>query len=297
MNRYRFIDDHADRWPVTVMCDVLEVSTSGFYDWRNRGPSDRAQADERLGNLIEVIHDNSGGVYGSPRIHAELARKQVHVGKKRVARLMRERGIEGVGGRKKSPTTTVRDPDARPAPDLVDRDFDVDVPDRLWCADITYVPTDEGWLYVAVIVDAFSRRVVGWSMAAHLRAELALDALDMALARRDPTDGLIHHSDQGIQYVADDYRDALDDAGICPSMGAVGSALDNALVESFIGTLKTELVDRYRWPTRQAAKTAIFRWIERTYNRGRLHSALDYSSPIEYETAHAQPDATVAHAA
>lgn len=299
MIRYRFIDDHDEVWPVTVMCEVLEVSRSGFYDWRGRGPSPRAQEDFELGELIELIHDDSGGTYGSPRIHRTLRRMGVRVGKKRVERLMRQRGLEGVSGRKCSTKTTIRDPQARPAPDLVDRDFDVEAPDRLWCADLTYVPTDEGWLYCAVIVDAFSRRVVGWSMADHLRTELALDALDMALARREPSEGLIHHSDQGCQYTAAEYRQALEQAAIDESMGAVGCALDNALVESFISSLKVELVDRYRWPSRQAAKTAIFRWIEHTYNRCRLHSALNYRPPVEYEEAfaHSQSVATVADAA
>lgn len=299
MSRYRFIDEHAERWPIRVMCGVLGVSTSGFYDWRRRGPSRRAREDFELAELIELVHDDSGGTYGSPRIHAELRRRGVRVGKERVERLMRERGLSGISGRKRSTKTTIRDPQARPAPDLVERDFDVDAPDRLWCSDITYVPTAEGWLYAAVIIDVFSRRVVGWSMATHLRTELALDALEMALARRQPPEGLIHHSDQGCQYTAREYRTALERAGVVESMGAVGSALDNALVESFIASLKVELIDRYRWPTRQAARTAIFRWIEHTYNRKRIHSALNYRTPVEHEEgyAHTQPTATVAHAA
>lgn len=297
MSRYRFIQAHRGCWPVAVMCRALEVSTSGFYDWRSRGPSRREQADWRLANLVELIHEHSGGVYGVPRVHAALRRKGVRVGAKRVARLMRRRGLEGVGGRKKRPTTTRRDPTARPAPDLVGRDFTASGPDQLWCADISYVNTEEGWLYLAAIVDAFSRRVVGWSMADHLRSQLAVNALNMAVARRRPADGLIHHSDQGIQYTASAYQTVLKQANITPSMGAVGSALDNALAESFLGALKVELIDRYTWPSRQAARTAIFHWMEHTYNRQRLHSALDYAPPVEYELAHSQPGATVAHAA
>ena len=269
------------RYPVATMCRLLEVSTSGYYAWRKRSPSRRARRDAELKALIAAIHSKSRGTYGAPRIHAELQAEGIRVGRTRVARLMREMGIEGVSRRRRKRTTR-RDEDARPAPDLVDQDFDVDSPDVLWCADITYVPTWAGFLYLAVVLDVFSRRVIGWAMATHLRAELVIDALNMAIWQRRPK-GVIHHSDQGTQYTSVAFGQRCEQVGIRPSMGSVGDAYDNAVAESFFATLETELIDREQFKTRAEARLAIFEFIEAWYNPHRRHSSLEYASPISYE--------------
>ena len=266
------------------MCRVLDVSTSGYYAWRKRRPSRRAQEDETLLKEIRKIHKRSKGTYGAPRIHAELAAKGTHVGRKRVARLMRAAHLQGVS-RRKGPRTTRRQPGAQPAPDLVKRDFTATEPDQLWVADITYVGTWAGWLYLAVVVDAWSRRVVGWAMATHLRTELVLDALAMAIQQRHPQ-GVIHHSDQGGQYTSLAFGKRCQEAGLRPSMGSVGDCYDNALCESFFATLECELLDRQSFRTPAEARLAVFQFIEGWYNPHRLHSALDYLSPIRYELAH-----------
>jgi putative transposase len=266
------------------MCQVLEVSTSGYYAWRNRPPSKRAQKDAMLTEKIRQIHDRSRGIYGSPRVHAALQAEGIRVGKKRVARLMKAAGLQGVS-RRKSPSTTVRDDEARPAPDLVDRDFTVSVPDELWVADITYVPTSAGYLYLAVVLDAFSRRVVGWAMADHLRTELVLDALDMAAKQRSPEE-TVHHSDQGSQYTALAFGKRCKDAGVRPSMGSVGDCYDNAMCESFFATLECELIERETYATRSEARLSVFDFVEGWYNPHRLHSAIGYQSPINYEEEH-----------
>ncbi len=267
------------------MCRVLQVSSSGYYAWCTREPSERAVADEALQNRIAEIHKDSRGTYGVPRIHAELAADGVRVGRKRVSRLMYRAGIEGVSRRRRA-WTTRRDRDARPAPDLVDRDFSAQGPDQLWVADITYVPTWAGFLYLAVVVDAWSRRVVGWSMANHLRTELVLDALDMALGQRGAA-GVIHHSDQGCQYTSIAFGLRCRKAGVQPSMGSVGDCYDNAMAESFFATLECELLDRTRFPTQAEARIAIFDFIEGFYNPSRRHSSLGYLAPIEFERQHA----------
>jgi putative transposase len=228
-----------------------------------------------------LIHDRSRGTYGERRVHAELAELGVHVSRKRIARLMRAMGLAGVS-RRKRPTTTTRDRDARPAPDLVDRNFTAPGPDQLWVADITYIPTWAGFLYLAVVLDAWSRRVVGWAMATHLRTELVLEALNMALTQRRPAN-VIHHSDQGCQYTSFAFGRRCDLMGVRPSMGSVGDAYDNALCESFFATLECELLDRQRFETQAAARLAVFEYIEGWYNPHRRHSALDYRSPINYE--------------
>ncbi len=274
---------HQATHPVATMCRVLEVSASGYYAWRKRPLSARARADVELGAEIQAIHRESRGTYGAPRIHAELAAHGVHIGRKRVARLMRRAGLHGVSRRKQF-RTTVRDETARPAPDLVDRQFQAAGPDRLWVADITYVPTWAGFLYLAVVLDAWSRRVIGWAMETHLRTELVLAALDMAVARRRPTD-VIHHSDQGCQYTSVAFGKRCREAGVRPSMGSVGDAYDNALCESFFATLECELLDRQRFRTQAEARLAIFEFIEGWYNPHRRHSALAYRSPIGYERA------------
>ena len=267
--------------PIATLCRVLGVSASGYYAWAVRPASARATADAALMEQIPVIHTRSRGTYGERRVHAELAALGVHVGRKRVARLMRALGLAGVS-RRKGPRTTIRDREARPAPDLVDRDFTAAAPDRLWVADITYVPTWAGFLYLAVVLDAWSRRVVGWAMATHLRTELVLEALNMALAQRRPTE-VIHHSDQGCQYTAIAFGQRCGEMGVRPSMGSVGDAYDNAMCESFFATLECELLDRHRFQTQVEARMAIFEFIEGWYNPHRRHSALDYQSPINYE--------------
>jgi putative transposase len=269
---------------VRPMCRVLGVSPSGYYAWQYRPASAQATADAALIAQIRAIHERSRGTYGAPRIHAELAAQGVHVGRKRVARLMRAAGLEGVSRRKRFATTT-RDREARPAPDLVARQFQVDGPDRLWVADITYIPTWAGFLYLAVVLDAWSRRVVGWAMATHLRTELVLDALNMALGRRHPQ-GVIHHSDQGSQYTSVAFGRRCREAGVRPSMGSVGDAYDNALCESFFASLECELLDRRRFPTQAEARLAVFEYLEGWYNPHRRHSALGYLSPMHYETSH-----------
>jgi putative transposase len=270
---------------VRAMCRALDVSPSGFYAARNRSPSARAAEDAQLTSQIRIIHDQSRGTYGVPRVHAELAADGVRIGRKRVARLMRLENLEGVSRRRKM-FTTVRDRDARPAPDLVERDFTATAPDQLWVADITYVPTWAGFLYLAVVLDVWSRRVVGWAMATHLRTELVLEALDMAVEQRRPT-SVIHHSDQGCQYTSIAFGLRCREVGIKPSMGSVGDAYDNALCESFFATLECELIDRRRFQSQAEARMAVFDFIEGFYNPRRRHSALDYVSPVEYERKYA----------
>ena len=269
------------RYPVATQCRVLGVSPSGFYAWLKRAPSKRCVIDEALFERIRAIHSASRGTYGAPRIHAELLDEGWRIGRKRVARLMREAGLYGVS-RRKWITTTQRRPDARPAPDLVERDFTADEPDQLYVADITYVPTWAGFLFLAVVLDACTRRIVGWAMANHLRTELVLDALNMALHRRRPED-VIHHSDQGTQYTSIAFGRRCKQAGVRPSMGSVGDCFDNAMCESFFATLECELIDRTTFRTHGEAKLAIFEFIEGWYNPHRRHSSLGYVSPVVYE--------------
>jgi putative transposase len=275
---------HQGTHRVATVCRVLGVSASGYYAWQSRPCSARAQADQALLAQIRTIHDRSRGTYGTPRVHAELAAQGVHIGRKRVARLMQAAGLVGVS-RRAFVTTTRRDPAARPAPDLVQRLFTAGGPDRLWVADITYIATWAGFLFLAVVLDAWSRRVVGWAMAAHLRTELVLDALNMAIGQRRPTQ-VIHHSDQGCQYTSVAFGLRCREVGIRPSMGSVGDAYDNALCESFFASLECELLDRRRFASPVEARLAVFEYIEGWYNPHRLHSALDYESPISYEKKH-----------
>ena len=269
------------RFSIARMARVLGVSPSGFHAWREREPSKRAQSDEVLKACIGDIHQRSRGTYGAPRIHAELAEDGIRVARKRVARLMREMGLVGVCRRRKTATTRRAD-NARPAPDLVERQFQADAPDQLWVADITYVPTWTGFLYLAVVVDAFSRRIVGWSMANHLRTELVLEALNMALWQRRPAT-VVHHSDQGCQYTSYAFGKRCREMGVRPSMGSVGDCYDNAMAESFFATLECELLDRHTFRTHAEARLAIFEFIEGWYNPHRRHSGLDYRSPINFE--------------
>jgi putative transposase len=266
---------------VAPTCRALGVSPSGYYAWRKRPLSPRARADVELTAQIQAIHRESRGTYGAPRIHADLAAQGIHVGRKRVARLMRRASLQGVSRRKQF-HTTVRDSAAPPAPDLVQRRFGAEGPNRLWVADVTYIPTSAGFLYLAVVLDVWSRRLVGWAMASHLRTELVLDALDMALYSRRPTN-VIHHSDQGCQYTSIAFGRRCQEACVRPSMGSIGDAYDNALCESFFATLECELLDRQRFATPAAARLAVFDYIEAWYNPRRRHSALDYLSPMAYE--------------
>jgi putative transposase len=282
---YTFIEAQKANHRISRMCRALKVSKSGFYGWRNRAPSTRARADALLSEKIVRIHRDSRETYGAPRIHFELRTLGVRCARKRVARLMREAGLFGCGGRKRKVRTTVRSRTERtpPAPDLVKRDFAPEAPDRLWVADITYVGTWEGWLYLSFVLDAYSRRIVGWSMANNLRTELVLDAVNMAIYTRRPSPGLIHHSDRGSQYTSLEFGSRLKEAGLLPSMGSVADAYDNSMAESFVSTLKRELVHRHSWPNRQTARTAIFEYVEGFYNTRRRHSALGNLSPSEYE--------------
>ena len=271
-----------------MLCRALEVNRTSFHDWERRAPSDRALGDAWLIEKIREIHAASGGTYGSRRVHAELRLEHdIRVARKRVARLMKAAGISGVLSRKRR-RTTVRLPGLRVAADLLERDFRPDGPNQTWAADITYISTWEGFLYLAHVQDLFSRLIVGWSMAEHLRAELVLDALEMGLGRRRPDRGLIHHSDQGCQYTAVLFTKRCEKAGIEISMGSVGDCFDNAVCETFHATLKKEKIYRQSWPTRAEARTAIFAYIEGFYNPRRRHSTLGYLSPIQFERHHAE---------
>jgi putative transposase len=265
---------------VRKLCRALRVSPSGYYASRGRPLSARAKADAELTRKIHVIHADSRATYGVPRVHAVLAADDIHVGKKRVARLMKAANLVGISRRKKYRTS--RDKDARPWPDLIERDFTATGPNQVWVADITYVPTWAGFLYLAVVLDVWSRRIVGWAMENHLRTELVIDALNMAIGQRHPTK-VIHHSDQGCQYTAVGFGLRCREVGVRPSMGSVGDAYDNAMCESFFATLECELLDRRRFKSQVEARLAVFDFIEGFYNTRRIHSALDYRSPVEYE--------------
>jgi putative transposase len=264
------------------MCKVLEVSTQGFYAWCRRGPSPRKLDEASLAARIKAIHAGSRGRYGSPRVHAQLRKEGVRVGRKRVERLMRQQGLQARRKRKFRRTTDSKH-DLPVAPNLLERNFETDGPDQVWVTDITYVWTHEGWLYLAALLDLFSRRVVGWAMSASLDRGLALDALHMALQGRQPPPGLVHHSDRGCQYASHDYRDALDACGIVCSMSRKGDCWDNAVAESFFGSLKAELLNEEEYATRAEARSAIFDYIEVFYNRRRRHSYLGFLSPADYE--------------
>lgn len=276
---------HQADFGVRAICRVLGLSSSGYYAWLERPPSARALRDAELVEKIRTIHEDNRSVYGRPRIFAELKENGESVGEKRVGRLMKQEGIQGVSRRRRGPKTTRRSVDARPAADLVERDFTADGPDQLWVADITYIPTWAGFLYLAVVVDAWSRKVVGWAMASHLRTELVLDAMNMAVWQRRPKQ-VIHHSDQGTQYTSIAFGLRCKEVGVRPSMGSVGDAYDNALCESFFATLECELLDQKRFRTQAEAKMAVFDFIEGFYNPRRRHSALGQISPVAFERRH-----------
>ena len=268
-------------YPIRVLCRAVALSPSGYYAWQRRPPSPRAVANERLLARIRAIHQASRTAYGAPMIQAELTEGGERINHKRVARLMRLHGIVGVT-RRKPHGTTRRDPQAAAAPDLVERAFRAERPDQLWVADITYVPTWAGFLYLAVVLDVCSRRIVGWAMATHLRTELVLDALNMAIGQRRPA-AVIHHSDQGCQYTSVGFGRRCQEVGVRPSTGSVGDCYDNAMAESFFATLECELLDRRRFRSQAEARMAIFDWIEGWYNPRRRHSSLGRISPLTYE--------------
>ena len=269
------------------MCRVLGVSPSGYYAWLKRSPSALKQRDAQLRERVRQIHRYSRRTYGRPRIYAELKEAGEKVSPKRVARLMKELGVQGASRRKRF-CTTQRDEHSRPAPDLVERDFTAKEPNQLWVADITHIPTRKGFLYLAVVLDAWSRRVVGWAMANHLRTSLVMEALDMAVVQRRPT-RVIHHSDQGCQYTSLAFGQRCREAGVRPSMGSVGDCYDNALCESFFATVECELLDQHQFESPTEAKRHVFDFLEGWYNLHRRHSALGQISPAAFEERH-RPD-------
>jgi putative transposase len=285
--KFAWMDRHQSRWPVEAMCRVLKVSRSGYYAWRTRPISPRRRWRLHLTEEIRRVHGDSGGVYGSPRVHRQLQADGRRCNVKTVARLMRENALFSRVKRRFRVRTTDSRHDHRVAPNRLDRQFTQTRPNRAWVADLTYVPTGEGWLYLAVVLDLYSRRVVGYAMANHLGASLAIDALTMALrgrkTSRDSLRGLLHHSDRGVQYACDPYATMLSAHGIQASMSRTGNCYDNAVVESFFGTLKTEWIHHERYATRNEAKESIAKYIEGFYNSRRLHSSLGYVSPADYE--------------
>jgi putative transposase len=280
---FRFVSAKKAEHSITIMCRVLEVSRSGYHAWASRSPSPRAIEDARLTARIHELFKERRKVYGSPRIWADLVLDDgEQIGRKRVERLMRQAGLSALIA-KKYKNTTVRVPGVRIAEDLVDRNFAAGAPNRCWVADITYLRTWEGWLYLVAVQDLYSRRIVGWAMADHMRTELVCDALQMALAHRRPDPGLIWHSDQGSQFVSLAFGQQARAAGIAQSMGSKGDCFDNAVAESFFATLKKELVHRRSWPSKAELRTEIFDYIEVFYNRERRHSRLGQLSPVQYE--------------
>jgi putative transposase len=291
--RFQFIEERRDEFPVTRMCKVLEASSSGYYARRQRPPSAREMANRELYKKIEAVYNENHGVYGSPRIYRELKDQGVPCSENRIACLMRLRGLQAKQS-KRFKTTTKRNKAHPAAPNLLKRDFTADRPDQKWLADITYIATLAGWLYLAAILDLYTRRIVGWAMSDRMTSDLTIAALKMALLQRQPDAGLIHHSDQGSQYTDQAYQALLKDHGIRASMNGAGSWYDNAPMESFVGTLKSEWVHHHVYHTRDEAKTDVFYYIESFYNRRRRHSALDYLSPEAYEQLFCQQELTFA---
>ena len=283
MRIFRFIAAKKTEHSIQIMCRVLEVSRSGYHAWAIRLPSARTLADATLTGRIAQIHKQSGETYGSPRVHAELRLAEGRqVGRKRVERLMRAAGLSGQLNRRKG-RTTISVPGVRTALDLVERDFNPTAINRLWCADITYIRTWEGWLYLASVMDCYSRRIVGWAIADHMRKELVIEALQMAVARRRPEPGAVHPADHGSQYTSLLFTQRCAMVGIEVSTGSRGDCFDNAAIESFHASLKKDLINRRAWPTKAEARTAVFAYIEAFYNRRRRHSRLGMLSPVDYE--------------
>lgn len=285
--RFRFIQAHRAEHAVVTMCRVLRVSKAGFYAWLSRPESKRRREETRLKVEIAAVHRKSRRRYGSPRVHEELRRRGIRLARKRVARLMRESGLKGRKRRGRLPRTTDSNHSHPLVENVLQRRFsvaEVGGLDRVWVSDITYLPTREGWLYLAVVLDLGSRRVIGWAMRSTLEQSLSTDALGMAISRRRPEEaGLLHHSDRGSHYSGSAYRSLLEEHGMKPSMSRKGDCWDNAVCESFFSTLETELVEDSNWATREEARAAVFEYIEVWYNRERLHSSLGYLSPMEYE--------------
>lgn len=281
--RFSFIDLHCDRWPVTVMCQVLKVARAGYYAWRDRPVSAQAKRRAELTEQIRPIFTASRGTYGAPRVHQQLLKDGQEVDRKTVAKIMQNEGIFAASPRKFVPTTTDSRHDHPIAPNRLKRDFAADAPNQKWCADITYVATAAGWMYLACVMDCFSRRIVGWSMSQSLAGPLVNAALRMAIAQRSPSAGLVHHSDRGCQYAAHIYQTLLNGEQITASMSRPGCCYDNAIMESFFSTLKRELVHRRSFANREEAEIAIFEYIEAFYNRKRIHSSLNYLSPEAFE--------------
>lgn len=281
--KFAFIEDHQQEFPVEAMCRVLAVSRSGYYAWQQRPESPQAKRQAELVEQIRQVHEESRQIYGSPRVHRELAACGVKCSENTVAKLMRKSGLRS----KMRKRFVVRTTDCRHghpiAPNTLDRQFQQEQANQAWAGDITYIPTAEGWLYLAALIDLCSRKIVGWATGDSLAAPLVCEALKMALVHRQPAGPLLHHSDRGVQYACDDYQALLCEHGIQPSMSRTGNCYDNAVMESFFGTLKTELVHHENYPTREAARRSLFEYIEVFYNRRRRHSALGYVSPQEYE--------------
>lgn len=287
--KFAWIDQHQADWPVAWQCDTLDVSRSGYYAWRQRPPGSRAARRAALVEQVRRAHADSRGLYGSPRVHAELRARGVTCNVKTVARLMRKNGLRSRIKRRFRVQTTDSRHECPVAANRLAQRFAQPAPNRAWAADITYVPTQEGWLYLAVVLDLYSRRVIGWSMAEHLKASLVIEALTMAIQTRrtagEDLSGLLHHSDRGVQYACEAYQAVLEAHGLSGSMSRRGNCYDNAVVESFMGTLKTELVHHERYRTRQQAMQSIFEYLEVFYNRQRRHSSLGYVSPADFEAA------------
>lgn len=280
--KYQFIHEYRHIYPIIRMCNILEVSENGYYNWLKRGKSQRKQDDEQLASRIEDAYHENRGVYGSPRIHAELKEQGIHCGKKRIARLMRERNISARKKRRQAKKTDSNH-SSPIAPNLLERDFTADAPNKKWMTDMTFIATGEGWLYLAGVIDAYSRMLIGWAMGSEHDSELVKQALQMALAMRRPGAGLVHHSDRGSEYASKSYQEMLHQYNIQISMSRKGDCYDNAVIESFWGTLKGECFSLEIFQTRKEAKIAIFEYIEVFYNRKRKHSSLGYLSPVDYE--------------
>jgi putative transposase len=283
--KFAFVQEHRRRWPVGVICRVLRISRSGFYRWRGRKPCARQVRQAQLLEKIRIAHRENQELYGSPRIHRGLLIDGEMVSRNTVAKLMRQAKIRAKTRRKFTPRTTDSRHRRPVAPNLLARDFTAQAPNRKWVADITYVPTGQGWLYLAAVLDCFSRKIVGWAMDDVMPADLVVDALKMALHQRQPGQDLIHHSDRGVQYASEDYQQLLARHGITVSMSGRGNCYDNAMMESFWATLKTELIHQKKYATHEQATQSIFEYIEVFYNRKRLHSSLGYVSPESFEAA------------
>ena len=284
--KFAFMKEHLlEQFPVEAACEALAVSRSGYYAWLHRPKSARAQRRQELVEKIQAVYQDNRKAFGSPRVYRALAAQGEKACENTVARVMREEGIRAKSKKKFVPRTTDSTHDRPVAANLLNRQFDVALPDTAWVVDITYIPTEEGWLYLAGVMDLCTRKIVGWSMAEHMRTDLVADALQMAIARRSPGAGLLHHSDRGVQYASEDYQHLLEQQGMMCSMSGRGDCWDNAVMESFWGTLKTELVHHEQYATRAEARASIFEYIEVFYNRKRLHSSLGYMSPEAFEAS------------